>query len=212
MIAIWGAVIGAVSGSRRTQAEGKSQRKFARDQSGSAYQRAMSDLRLAGLNPILAGQQPSASPTPSVPDPGRSLTQGGMNVESLKIAREGVTAKATMDRAAAENLKAQTLIRNEEVEGAKWDVQWKKRLNTMLEGVPHAPKFKSIMDTILGTTKSSAKALKSGMLPDVWSRPAKPKNKTGKPRIFGKLSSVPRGVKVRKIDRGDGIIYYKEIK
>ncbi len=215
MIAIWPAVIAAgaaIAGSVSSRREGGRQRRFARTMSSSAYQRAMTDLRLAGLNPILAARDPAASPTPSTPDPGRALTQGGIAAAQLTLAKKAVTAKATMDQASARNIDAQTLIRNEEVEGAKWDVQWKKRLNAMLEGVPNAPSFNKVMESILGKDENSAKALKSGMLPDVWKRPSKPtrKRSSKKLRIFGKGDTIPPNTKGRWHKTKDGIMVFKE--
>lgn len=52
---------GADQASQRNQASAREQMAFQADQSGTAYQRAVKDMRLAGLNPMLAYSQGGAS-------------------------------------------------------------------------------------------------------------------------------------------------------
>ena len=84
---VWGAAIGAAGSligagvsAALSDKQAKKQRAWAEKMSSTAYQRGMKDMRLAGLNPILAYKQGGASsPTGSMapmPNMGAALTSG----------------------------------------------------------------------------------------------------------------------------------------
>jgi len=91
------AVIGAVgsyfgqrTANRQTRRLVREQMAFQERMSGTAYQRAVSDMRLAGINPMLAYQQGGAS------------TPGGASAEMKSELGAGVSSAVASSRVAAE--------------------------------------------------------------------------------------------------------------
>ena len=73
-------VVGSLYSANQAKKESARNRAFQLDASNTAYQRAMADMKKAGLNPILAGRYgPASTPSGSVaqmPDIGKSFTSG----------------------------------------------------------------------------------------------------------------------------------------
>lgn len=80
---------------------------FEKSQSDTAYQRAMGDMRKAGLNPILAGKLGGAStPSGKVANIGNPFTGAQEKINSARLIDAGVE-KAEADAASARELATQ---------------------------------------------------------------------------------------------------------
>jgi len=78
-----GGIFGASAQRRFNAREAQKARDFQERMSSSAYQRSMADMRLAGLNPILAYQQggsstPSGAMAHGSPNLGEAFAKGGL--------------------------------------------------------------------------------------------------------------------------------------
>ena len=104
---ILAAVMGLVSGERRNRAQAKEaskQRDFQSYMSSTAHQRQMQDLKLAGLNPILASTGGASSPG------GAQATVEEVMTPALSTALQSMRTKADINliRAQEKNVKADT--------------------------------------------------------------------------------------------------------
>lgn len=90
-----GSLMSAVMG----QSEARKQRSFIREMENTRYQRTMTDMKAAGLNPLLAYKQGAGSTSPGgiaqVPDFGASFSKGVSAAASAKdVQQKGPVAKA----------------------------------------------------------------------------------------------------------------------
>jgi hypothetical protein len=144
---------GSLLGGIATGLFGRSSAKQTNEQterlSSTAHQRAMTDLRLAGLNPILSatGGMGSGASTPQLKDPGEAMVKGvGTGASSaLQAARMNQELK---------NLVAQEELTDEQKKAIQYGVPG-KTLGTLA-----IDKTLGVVDKVLDTKpKSSAKSV-----------------------------------------------------
>lgn len=160
------AAIGAVSSFLGTRSANRTNRAIAREQMGfqesqssTAYQRAMEDMRKAGLNPILAYQQGGASASS-----GASATMQDALTPAVNSAMGAVRLKADVDniRENTEKLRTDQDLNRALQESAKADAFLKATsaknvsMSTLLAGlqVPGARNQAAVEDSLFGKVLS----------------------------------------------------------
>lgn len=120
---MWQALIGSALGwlggqqsNRQSEDNAWLQMNFQRDMASTQYQRAVADLKAAGLNPMLSmGHGQNAAPQGAQPqhleNPGVASSQGAlaaMQIQNLKETNEKLRAETDATTAQAENTRART--------------------------------------------------------------------------------------------------------
>jgi hypothetical protein len=122
-----GAILGYIGQEETNDANimlARENRQFTADQSNSGYQRAVNDMKAAGLNPALMFGRGQAASTPQLEAPrvenelGRAVSSGLQAAQATSSLQQ---ANALIDKTAAEtqNVKADTLIKMVQPENVK---------------------------------------------------------------------------------------------
>jgi len=144
-----GPVLGSVASGLFSAKSASDNRDFQEEMSNTSYQRAMKDMRKAGLNPILASKLGGASTPPGamaqIPDLGQSLN-AGMNTA---LAEERLGYDAEKIDAEIEKLVADKNLTEEQTINIKQLTQlaWEQTNNAKKEGI--SLDYKNIVDAII---------------------------------------------------------------
>lgn len=116
-------VVGSLVSSAASMKSAGDQMDFQRDMSNTSYQRAMADMRKAGLNPMLAYQRGGAS------------TPGGAGFQVENPAESAVTTAMALRRQKADikNISQDTEKKAAETASSNEDVSIKKKSDEMMQ-------------------------------------------------------------------------------